>query len=226
MTEKENMQHEAILSEPLYPGDTGRLSLQERQLLVYLLKGPYLLRSEQPNLWNALLMSQKEIKSSLNDLFLTLVMNEDMGVAFCKQADLGELEAPQFLRHFELRFTDSVLLLEMRERLYASEVKGERALISLDSIEEILKSFDPASKTNEKTFRQHVGAVVKRMLERKLLLRVSSNTNLYEISVVLKLLFNAEEIQALKQAYVEKARREESVADRLGQVEESEEEDA
>lgn len=44
--------------------------------------------------------------------------------------------------------------------------------------------------------------------------------------MVLKLLFNAEEIQALKQAYVEKARREESVADRLGQVEESEEEDA
>lgn len=79
-----------------------------------------------------------------------------------------ELEAPRFCVNLNCSFTDSVLLLEMRERLYASEVKGERALISLDSIEEILKSFDPASKTNEKTFRQHVGAVVKRMLERKL----------------------------------------------------------
>lgn len=225
MTEKETMPNEASLSKPLYPGDTGRLSLEQRQLLVYLLKGPYLLRSERPNLWKTLFTSRKVIESSLNDLFLTLIMSEDMGVAFCKQADVGELESPQFLRQFELRFIDSVLLLEMRERLYASEVKGERSLISLESIEEILKSFDPNSKTNEKIFRQHVGAVVKRMLERRLLLRVSSNTDLFEISIVLKLLFNAEEIQALQEAYLEKARREESVADRLGRLEGSEEED-
>lgn len=218
-------QIEQSLPEPLYPMDTGRLTLAQRQLLVYLLKGPYLLRSDRPNLWNTLLMSREVIESSLSDLFLTLVMNEDMGVAFCRQADIGELEAPQFLRRFELRFLDSVLLLEMRERLYASDINAERALISIESIEEILKSFDAASKTNEKVFKQHVSAVVKRMTERKLLLRVSSNANLYEISIVLKLLFNAEEIEALKAAYSEKASHDETVADRLAQMSDSEDDD-
>lgn len=213
------------LSEPLYPTDTGKLTLLQRQLLVYLLKGPYLLRSDRPNLWNTLIMSRPVIESSLCDVFLTLVMNEDMGVAFCRQADTGELEVPQFLRRFELRFLDSVLLLEMRERLYAADIKAERALISTESIEEILKSFDPASKTNEKTFKLHVNAVIKRMIERKLLLRVTSNGNLFEISMVLKLMFNAEEIEALKAAYSEKAIRDESVADRLAKMSDAEEED-
>lgn len=226
MTAIENKPKEEQLGGPLYEGDTGRLSFPQRQLLVYLLKGPYLLRSDRPHLWNTLVSCRQELESSLNDLFLTLVMNEDMGLAFCKQANTGELEAPQFLRQFELRFLDSVLLLEMRERLYAADVKAERALISLENMEEILKSFDPASKTNEKTFRAHVSAVIKRMLERKLLLRVSSNTNLFEISPVLKLLFNAEEIQALKLAYIEKAHREEAIADRLGDAQEWEEDDA
>ena len=170
-------------------------------------------------------MSRSVIESSLSDVFFTLVMNEDMGVAFCRQADTGELEVPQFLRRFELRFLDSVLLLEMHERLYAADIKAERALISIESIEEILKSFDPAGKTNEKIFKQHVTAVIKRMIERKLLLRVTSNTNLFEISVVLKLMFNAEEIEALKAAYAEKAIRDESVADRLAQMSDAEEED-
>ncbi len=213
------------LSEPLYPSDTGKLTLPQRQLLVYLLKGPYLLRSDRPNLWNTLIMSRPVIESSLSDVFLTLVMNEDMGVAFCRQADTGELEVPQFLRRFELRFLDSVLLLEMRERLYAADIKAERALISIESIEEILKSFDPAGKTNEKIFKQHVTAVIKRMIERKLLLRVSANANLFEISVVLKLMFNAEEIEALKAAYAQKAIRDESVADRLAQMTDAEEDD-
>ncbi len=213
------------LSEPLYPTDTGKLTLSQRQLLVYLLKGPYLLRSDRPNLWNTLIMSRAVIESSLSDVFLTLVMNEDMGVAFCRQADTGELEVPQFLRRFELRFLDSVLLLEMRERLYASDIKAERALISVESIEEILKSFDPASKTNEKTFKVHVNNVIRRMIDRKLLLRLSSNANLFEISVVLKLMLNAEEIEALKAAYAEKAVHDESVAERLAQMSDVEDED-
>ena len=95
------------LSEPLYPTDTGKLTLSQRQLLVYLLKGPYLLRSDRPNLWNTLIMSRAVIESSLSDVFLTLVMNEDMGVAFCRQADHRRCRRSYRPRAQQFRLYDS-----------------------------------------------------------------------------------------------------------------------
>lgn len=188
-------------SSPLFEGDTGTLRAEERQLLVTLLRGPYLLRSEKPNLWNTLVNSRERVVSRLNDLFLGLVMDSDQGIAFCRQADLGEMQAVPLLRRVTLRFLDSVLLLEMRDRLLDAEATAERALISADNIEEILRGFDPTSRTNEKLFKNHVNAVIARLLRRKLLIRVNDSVRLFEISMVLRLIFNAEEVAALKAAY-------------------------
>ena len=187
--------------EPLFEGDTGTLRVDERQLLVTLLRGPYLLRSEKPNLWNTLVNSRDRIVSRLNDLFLGLVMDSDLGIAFCRQADLGEMQAVPLLRRVTLRFLDSVLLLEMRDRLLDAEATAERALISADNIEEILRGFDPAARTNEKLFKNHVNAVIARLLRRKLLIRVNDSVRLFEISMVLRLIFNAEEVASLKAAF-------------------------
>ena len=213
--------------EPLYEGDTGRLTFDERQLLVYLLKGPYLLRAERPNLWNTLTNSHERIQSALSDLFLTLTVSEETGIAFCRQAEVGDLQVPLLLRRFELTYLDSVLILEMRERLMAAEIKGERALISAESIQETLRSFDKAAQGNEKTFKGHVNGVLKRMLNRKLLLKVSGSKDMFEISLVLKLLFNIDEIVHLKEVYLDRLKEGEFVeaedsADNVGQGEDDE----
>lgn len=200
-------QHDISINEPLYEGDRGDLTFEQRQLLVLLLKGPYLLRSERPNVWNVLLMSKEVVDTVLSNLFLELVVDDDIGVAFCRQANTGELEAPQLLRQLSLSYLDSVLLLEPRQRLLSAEVKGEKALIALETVEELLKSFDPTSKSNERLFKSHVQAILKRLQTRKILKKVGDNTHLYEICTVLKLLFNVEEIVQLTQAYKQKAKR-------------------
>lgn len=200
-------QQDISIKEPLYEGDCGDLTFEQRQLLVLLLKGPYLLRSERPNVWNVLLMSKEVVDTVLSNLFLELVVDDDIGVAFCRQANTGELEAPQLLRQLSLSYLDSVLLLELRQRLLSAEVKGEKALIALETVEELLKSFDPASKNNERLFKSHVQAVLKRLQTRKILKKAGDNTHLYEICTVLKLLFNVEEIVQLTQAYKQKAKR-------------------
>ncbi len=199
------------ITEPLYEGDTGRLSFEQRQLLVTLLRGPYLTQSEKPHLWKTLLMSRSVIESSLADLFLALIVDEDLGVAFCRQADVGELDAPQLLRQFSLSYLDSVLLLELRQRLLSAEVKGEKAVIALETMEELLKTFDASAKNNERLFKTHVNAVIKRLTARKLLRKLGDNTHLYEICLALKLVFNVEEIVALKKAYLDKADRDRSI---------------
>ena len=62
-------------------------------------------------------------------------------------------------------------------------------------------SFDPAARTNEKLFKNHVNAVIARLLRRKLLIRVNDSVRLFEISMVLRLIFNAEEVASLKAAF-------------------------
>lgn len=134
-----------------------------------------------------------------------MIVDEELGVAFCRQADVGDLEAPQLLRQFSLSYLDSVLLLELRQRLLTAQSKGEKAVIAQETIEELLKTFDVSAKTNERQFKSHVNAVIKRLTARKLLKKLGDNTHLYEICLALKLIFNVEEIVALKKAYQDKA---------------------
>lgn len=196
---------EGLETNVLYEGDTGSLSFEQRQLMVTLLRGPYLTQAERPNLWQTLINSRSVIEGFLANLFLSLIVDEELGVAFCRQADVGDLEAPQLLRQFSLSYLDSVLLLELRQRLLTAQSKGEKAVIAQETIEELLKTFDVSAKTNERQFKSHVNAVIKRLTARKLLKKLGDNTNLYEICLALKLIFNVEEIVALKKAYQDKA---------------------
>ncbi len=196
---------EGLEANALYEGDTGSLSFEQRQLMVTLLRGPYLTQAERPNLWQTLINSRSVIEASLANLFLSLIVDEELGVAFCRQADVGDLEAPQLLRQFSLSYLDSVLLLELRQRLLTAQSKGEKAVIAQETIEELLKTFDVSAKTNERQFKSHVNAVIKRLTARKLLKKLGDNTHLYEICLALKLIFNVEEIVALKKAYQDKA---------------------
>lgn len=214
---------EGLETNVLYEGDTGSLSFEQRQLMVTLLRGPYLTQAERPNLWQTLINSRSVIEASLANLFLSLIVDEELGVAFCRQADVGDLEAPQLLRQFSLSYLDSVLLLELRQRLLTAQSKGEKAVIAQETIEELLKTFDVSAKTNERQFKSHVNAVIKRLTARKLLKKLGDNTNLYEICLALKLIFNVEEIVALKKAYQDKAEQDFQNVEADDQLDEDEE---
>ena len=214
---------EGLETNVLYEGDTGSLSFEQRQLMVTLLRGPYLTQAERPNLWQTLINSRSVIEASLANLFLSLIVDEELGVAFCRQADVGDLEAPQLLRQFSLSYLDSVLLLELRQRLLTAQSKGEKAVIAQETIEELLKTFDVSAKTNERQFKSHVNAVIKRLTARKLLKKLGDNTHLYEICLALKLIFNVEEIVALKKAYQDKAEQDFQNVEADDQLDEDEE---
>ena len=214
---------EGLETNVLYEGDTGSLSFEQRQLMVTLLRGPYLTQAERPNLWQTLINSRSVIEASLANLFLSLIVDEELGVALCRQADGGELEAPQLLRQFSLSYLDSVLLLELRQRLLTAQSKGEKAVIAQETIEELLKTFDVSAKTNERQFKSHVNAVIKRLTARKLLKKLGDNTHLYEICLALKLIFNVEEIVALKKAYQDKAEQDFQNVEADDQLDEDEE---
>lgn len=185
----------------LFIGDSGELTLDTRRALVQLLAGPSLDGRRHPKLWPVLVRDESLIRRRLAELFLELVIDRDVQVAFTRQADTGDLEVPLLLRRAQLTFIDSILLLHLRQRLTQADSQGDRAVVSTDEIMEFLTLYERASNTDRAGFVKRVHASIEKIKKHSILQKIRSSDDRFEISPTLKLLFSAEEIQALTHLY-------------------------
>jgi hypothetical protein len=185
----------------LFLGDVGDLAFETRRVLVQLLAGPSLDGRRHPKLWPILQRDEPVIRRRLADLFLELVVDRDLQVAFTKQADGGELEIPILLRRLQLTFLDSVLLLFLRQRLAQADAQGERAVIASEEVEEYLSLYEHTTNTDKAGFRKRIQASMEKLKQNSILQKLRSGDDRFEISPTLKLLFSADEIQALAKLY-------------------------
>lgn len=189
----------------LFEGDTGTLPFKTRQVLVHLLRGPYLRRDRSRHLWTELVASEAVLRSRLNDLFLDLAIDDETGIAFCRRPDTYESKAPSLLHTVRLKFLDSVLLLMLRSRLMRTAETGDRTVVAHAEIVEYLRDYDRTADRDVRLFDAHVGGVVKRLKDRKILFPLSGEELRYEVSPVLQLLFDATDVAALTEEYRKKA---------------------
>jgi len=189
------------LPEPLYPGDTGELPEEARRVLVQLLAGPSLDARRHSRLWPALLRHQAIIRSRLAELFLELVLDADHRVAFTRQADTAELEAPRLLRSSPLTFLESVLLLYLRQLLAEAETQARRAVVSEAEMVEQMRLFERSQSTDRAGFERRVRAAIEKVKRNSLISPIRGSEGRYEIAPTLKLLFSAEEVAALARRY-------------------------
>jgi hypothetical protein len=192
---------EATDAAALYPGDSGLLPEPARRALVQLLTGPSLDARRHSRLWPALLRYRELIESRLADLFLELILDADRQVAFTRQADTGELEAPILLRRSPLTFLDSALLLYLRQLLVEADTRGEPALVSLGDMQEQLGLFEPGDSTDRVGFDKRVRAAIEKAKKNSLIGAIRGSEGRFEISATLKLLFGAEEVATLTKIY-------------------------
>lgn len=185
----------------LFATDTGELPLDTRRVLVQLLSGPSLDGRRHQKLWPVLLRDEAVVRRRLSELFLDLVIDRDMQVAFTSQVDAADLDVPILLRRAQLTFIDSVLLLFLRQRLTQADTHGERAAISHDEIVENLLPYERAASTDRAGFTKRVNASVEKVKKHNILQKIRGSDERYEISPTLKLLFSAEEIIALTLQY-------------------------
>jgi len=196
--EDELSEHE---SNSLFSGDTGDLPLDTRRVLVQLLSGPSLDEHRHSKLWSILLRDEDIVRRRLADLFLELVIDYDLQVAFTRQAEQNDLEFPTLLRHAQLTFIDSVLLLYLRQELAQAASRGERAVVSKDNIIEHLRMYEKTGNTDRAGFDKRVYASIEKIKKNNILQKIRSSDDRFEISPTLKLLFSPEEIQALGKEY-------------------------
>lgn len=185
----------------LFAEDTGTLPLDTRRVLAQLLLGPSLDARRQTKLWPVLLRDERAVRSRLHELFLELVIDHDQQVAFTRQVTADDLEIPILLRKTNLTFIQSALLLYLREQLIQAETRGERAVVSRDEMVEYLSAFESEGNRDQARFGRQASQAVERAKELSLLRKLRGGEERYEVSPTLKLLFRAEEIQALAATY-------------------------
>jgi hypothetical protein len=185
----------------LYPGDTGELPWETRRALVQLLVGPSLEARRHPKLWPVLVRDETVIRRRLAELFLELVMDIDLKVAFTRQADVGDVDSPILLRRSQLTFLDSILLLYLRQCLTHADARGERAVVSGEEIQEHLSLYQAAASTDRAGFAKRVHASIEKLKKSNMLQKIRASEDRFEVSPTLKLLFSAEEIQALTKLF-------------------------
>jgi hypothetical protein len=193
----------------LFLGDSGELALETRRALVQLLSGPSLDGRRHQRLWPVLIRDEAVIRRRLADLFLELVIDRDLQVAFTRQADTGDLEVPLLLRRAHLTFIDSVMLLYLRQRLTQADSHGDRATVSADEVVEHLTLYERAASTDRAGFTKRVHASIEKMKKHNILQKIRSSDDRFEISPTLKLLFSAAEIAKLGDLYRQMAAGEE-----------------
>ncbi|AGA90083.1 hypothetical protein Thimo_1286 [Thioflavicoccus mobilis 8321] len=185
----------------LYPNDTGVLPEAARRALVQLLSGPSLEGRRHPRLWPALVQHREEIRSRLAELFLELIVDADRQVAFTRQADTGELEAPILLRRSPLTFLDSVLLLYLRGTLVEADTQGVAALVSLDEMIQQLGLYEPQASTDRVGFEKRARAAIEKAKKNSLISSIRGSPERFEVSASLKLMLGPEEVESLGRIY-------------------------
>lgn len=187
----------------LFEGDTGVLPLEVRRALCQLLAGPSIDAGRHAALWPVLLRYETTLRSQLCELFLELVVDRESGVAFVRQAETGELDTPVLLRSSPLTFIDTVLLLHLRQQLLEGEAQGRRAVVEEGALVDALSVYEKNFSTDRAGFARRVAAAIGKMRESHVLERLRGSEDRYEVSPTLKLLFSAEDVQALTQVYRE-----------------------
>jgi hypothetical protein len=182
----------------LYESDRGRLPLDTRLVLCKLLTGPSI-EPGSPH-WPALLRDEDIVRERLSDVFLDLVLDRERMVAFTRQADTGELDTPVLLRRKPLSFLDSILILHLRQLLVEADTNDQRAVVDESALVEYLEVYrEPDS--DSVSMARHIAAAINRMKVNNILQSVRGFERRFEVSPTLRLLFSADDAEALTQAY-------------------------
>lgn len=184
-----------------FAGDKGTLAVPTRRVLVQLLLGPVIDSRRHPKLWSMLVQDEAIVRARLHDLFLELVIDHQQNIAFTRQVVSDEIDIPVLLRRSPLTFLESAVLLFLRQRLTQADVDGERAVVDRHELVDFLQVYERAGNSDVARFDRQLISAIEKARKLNWISSLKNSDDRFEISPTLKLLFTAEQIQALTQAY-------------------------
>ena len=186
-------------STALWAQDTGILGEQSRRALLELIKGPYLSGVKAPALWSALMADEIALRSRLHELFLDLVVDRVGEFAFVRNVSTTELKTPNTVRTAALTFLDTAMLLVLRQMLLAGEGEG-RVIVGQDEVFEQLWVYRTPDR-DEADFARRLNSSWLNMKNKLRVIHPVGADDRAEISPVLRLIVDADQIQAIGAEY-------------------------
>jgi hypothetical protein len=184
---------------PLWSGDTGVLAERSRRAVLELIKGPYLAGSTSAALWSALLADEAAIRSRLHELFLDLVIDRIGEFAFVRNVTTDELAVPSAVRTASLTFLDTAMLLVLRQMLLSGEGDG-RVIIGQEEVYEQLRVYRTVDR-DEHDFDRRLNSSWNNMKNKLRVIHQAGAEDRAEISPVLRLIVDAEQVSAISAEY-------------------------
>lgn len=182
----------------LWEGDAGTLPYDARSALLRLIKGPYISEANDPSQWRALLNYAEAIRSRLADLFLDLIIDPEAGVAFAKNVSVEGKDFPKAATSYTLTLLDTIMVLLLRKELQTAG--STRVFIGQTELFLQMGQYRTIAKMDQAAFQKRLESSWSRLEKQRLLIK-SDVEGRYEISPVLKLVFGAEEAQAVFDEY-------------------------
>ncbi|TQO19933.1 uncharacterized protein DUF4194 [Rhodoglobus vestalii] len=184
---------------PLWNGDTGVLIEQSRRALLELIKGPYLSGAKTTTLWSALLSDEVAIRSRLHELFLELVIDRVGEFAFVRNVATDERAIPSTVRTAPLTFLDTAMLLVLRRMLLSADSDG-RVIVGQEEVYEQLGVYRSTDR-DEHDFDRRLNSSWNNMKNKLRVIHQAGEEDRAEISPVLRLIVDAEQISAISAEY-------------------------
>ncbi|GAA2202135.1 DUF4194 domain-containing protein [Sinomonas flava] len=183
-------EHAYSTGSALYDGDTGALPLRVRQVLVRLLKGPYLDGARDEKAWTTLLDHQEILRSRLSELFLRLQIDHERKVAVLRPVDpelLGTASRATVLRQQRaLSRVETILVLRLRLLLDRHATAQTEPTVTLEELADVVAHYQPAEEQDALRDADTLGRAVAKLQARRLLIPTALD-DVYLISNALPL---------------------------------------
>lgn len=171
------------------PAQSAKLSV----ILIMLLRGP-LDRTVDAKRWHDLLNLEHQVRDYLSVLGLDLVINEAEGYAFARQRQEQEDadELPKLVRRRSLTYEVSLVLALLRKRLADHETtSGERLIVTVQSLVEMVRVFLPATDDERKILRD-VRKPLREIVDLGFIRELKDRADEYEVLRILKAYVDAQ----------------------------------
>mgnify|MGYP002724453846 FL=1 len=185
----------------LHDGDRGSLLAPVRQALALLIKGPFVSATKTPEVFSTISAHRETLAAQLDNLFLSLVIDDAAGVAYAKAWDEEHDDQRALFRKHPLTFMDTVVLLHLRHTLVLTN-PTERAVVSEDEVFEATLPYQGAEGTDKAASRKKFTATWNKLRNNSIITSTTSEGR-FEVSPVLRVVFSPEDIAAVTAAYQE-----------------------
>lgn len=153
----------------LFAGDTGSFSLELRQALVRLLRGPYIDGTTDPALWTTILNHAAILQQYLSEIFLLLTIDTERKIALLAPVEIDAVHTQPIVARKPLRREETLLALRLRVLLDRHAGTGTDVSISRAGAREILAEHRQPGTVDDKRLDDQTDAALARLAGLKLI---------------------------------------------------------